>query len=68
MLTCEPGPDVAPIHDRQIVVLDRSKWLAWLNPETAEESLLKPSPPGSLMVEQVERAAEKKVRRRAAVS
>jgi hypothetical protein len=28
MLTCEPGPDVAPIHNRQIVVLDRSEWAA----------------------------------------
>jgi hypothetical protein len=33
MLTCEPGPDVAPIHNRQIVVLDRDQWTAWLNPE-----------------------------------
>jgi putative SOS response-associated peptidase YedK len=30
LLTTEPGPDVAPIHDRQMVVLDRSDWLAWL--------------------------------------
>src|SRR3954449_5133034 len=35
MLTCEPGPDVAPIHNRQIVVLDRSEWAAWLNSQTA---------------------------------
>ena len=26
MLTCPPGPDVAPIHNRQIVVLEKSQW------------------------------------------
>ena len=28
LLTTDPGPDVAPIHDRQMVVLDRADWLA----------------------------------------
>jgi SOS response associated peptidase (SRAP) len=28
LLTTEPGPDVAPIHNRQMVVLDRPDWLA----------------------------------------
>src|SRR4051794_41060933 len=64
MLTCEPGPDVAPIHNRQIVVLDRSEWAAWLNSQTAEEDLLKPSPPGSLKVEKVEGAPGKQFRSR----
>ena len=62
MLTCEPGPDVAPIHNRQIVVLDRSEWAAWLDPQTAESGLLKPSAAGSLRVEKVERAPGKQVR------
>jgi putative SOS response-associated peptidase YedK len=31
LLTTEPGPDVTPIHDRQMVVLDRPDWLAWLD-------------------------------------
>jgi putative SOS response-associated peptidase YedK len=62
MLTCEPGQDVAPIHNRQIVVLDRSEWAAWLNSQTAEEDLLKPSPPGSLKVDKVERAPGKEGR------
>jgi putative SOS response-associated peptidase YedK len=68
MLTCEPGPDVAPIHNRQIVVLDRGEWTAWLNPETAEDDVLKPSPIGSLKVEKVERpaAAKKRGSKRAA--
>ena len=30
LLTTDPSPDVAPIHDRQMVVLERSDWSAWL--------------------------------------
>ena len=53
LLTTEPGPDVAPIHDRQMVVLERSDWPAWLNLRRPEAELLRPVPPGSLTVEQV---------------
>ena len=53
MLTCAPGPDVAPIHDRQVVVLDRSQWLPWLDPTTPEKELLRPTPRGVLRVEQI---------------
>jgi putative SOS response-associated peptidase YedK len=28
LLTTEPDPDVAPIHNRQMVVLDRADWPA----------------------------------------
>lgn len=31
LLTTEPGPDIAPIHDRQPVVLPREDWAAWLD-------------------------------------
>ena len=31
MLTTSPGSDIAPYHDRQIVVLDREEGAAWLN-------------------------------------
>jgi putative SOS response-associated peptidase YedK len=55
MLTCEPGPDVAAIHNRQVVVLDRSQWASWLDPTTPEKNLLRPSPQGALRVEQVRR-------------
>ena len=41
LLTTEPGPDVAPIHDRQMVVLDRPDWLAWLD-LTRPESQIQP--------------------------
>ncbi|URW75732.1 SOS response-associated peptidase family protein [Sphingomonas donggukensis] len=47
MLTCEPGPDVAPYHSRQVVVIERRDWGAWLDPATpTPESLLQPSPAG----------------------
>lgn len=53
MLTVDPGPDVAPIHNRQVVVLDREQWSAWLDPKYPEKDLLRPSPEGTLSVEQV---------------
>ena len=53
LLTTEPGPDVAPIHDRQMVVLERSDWRAWLELSRPEAELLRPLPEGSLQVEQV---------------
>jgi len=53
MLTMEPGPDIAPYHDRQIAILDRASWAAWLDPAIPAKTILKPLPPGSLSVEQV---------------
>lgn len=53
LLTTEPGPDVAPIHDRQMVVLERRDWRAWLDLARPEAELLRPLPAGSLEVEQV---------------
>ena len=52
ILTTEPGPDVAPIHNRQVVVLERADWLAWLDLTRPEAELLRPLPAGSLVVEQ----------------
>ena len=53
MLTMEPGPDIAPYHDRQIVILDRADWAAWLDPSVSAKSLIKPLPAGSLHVQQI---------------
>jgi putative SOS response-associated peptidase YedK len=53
LLTSEPGPDVAPIHDRQMVILDQSDWSAWLELTGDEAELLRALPAGSLKVEQV---------------
>jgi putative SOS response-associated peptidase YedK len=56
MLTVPPGPDVAPIHNRQIVVLERTDWRAWLEGEAACADLFAPSPAGSFTVVQAPRA------------
>ena len=53
LLTTDPSPDVAPIHDRQKVVLERSDWSAWLEQTGNEGDLLRALPAGSLRVEQV---------------
>ena len=53
LLTTEPGPDVAPIHDRQMVILERSDWSVWLEQTGNEAVLLRALPAGSLHVEQV---------------
>lgn len=49
MLTTAPGPDIAPYHDRQIVVLPaKASWAAW----GEEAALPGPLPAGSLQVAQ----------------
>jgi len=53
MLTMPPGPDIAPYHDRQIAILDRADWAAWLDASTSAKAILKPLTEGSLGVEQV---------------
>src|SRR5579885_891826 len=53
LLTTAPGPDVAPIHDRQMVILRPADWSAWLEQQGNEAALLQSLPPGSLRVEQV---------------
>jgi putative SOS response-associated peptidase YedK len=53
LLTTEPGPDVAPIHDRQMVILERVDWPAWLDLTRPKSQLLRPLPAGSLTVEQI---------------
>jgi len=49
MLTCEPGADVAPYHNRQIVILPKEQWAAWLGPAEAQPPV-GPLPAGSLKV------------------
>jgi putative SOS response-associated peptidase YedK len=59
LLTTASGPDMAPYHDRQVVVLAREHWAGWLGGEP-EETLLQPGPAGSLGVrrDSAEREAE----------
>ncbi len=58
MLTTEPGPDIAPIHNRQVCVLRPEQWAAWLFLTQPEEELLRPLPAGSLVVEVVREGRE----------
>ena len=51
MLTTEPGPDVAPYHNRQVAVLARADWSAWLDGSRPAGELIGPCPPGTLHVE-----------------
>lgn len=54
LLTTAPGPDIAPIHDRQPVVIERSGWAGWLRGEAAE-GLLGPSAAGTWRHEEAPR-------------
>lgn len=48
MLTVQPGPEIAPFHDRQIVVLPPLAAMDWLALERPEAEVLRPLPAGSL--------------------
>ncbi|WP_298687700.1 SOS response-associated peptidase [uncultured Sphingomonas sp.] len=50
MLTMPPGPDIEPYHDRQIVILDPSSWIDWLDPSIPAQQLIRPLPVGTLEV------------------
>lgn len=50
MLTTGPGPDIAPIHDRQVCVILPEDWAHWLFLTKPEAELLKPLPAGTLDV------------------
>ncbi len=51
ILTCAPGPDCAPYHTRQPVVLERQHWPTWLDLGADPSSLLQPNAGGTLSVE-----------------
>lgn len=52
IVTTDAGEDVAPVHSRQPVVLERDLWEAWLDTEAFDrdelEAMLRPSAPGIL--------------------
>lgn len=50
MLTCEPGADVAPYHNRQVVLLSPSECMAWLDSASVAQDFVKPLVGGSLAV------------------
>jgi len=50
LLTCPPGPDLTPYHDRQVVLLSRADCFRWLDPASAADSFVGPLPRGTLAV------------------
>jgi len=52
MLTTEPGPDVAPYHQRQVAVLPAAAWRGWLDHSLAAREVLGPLPASTLEVRQ----------------
>lgn len=50
MLTTEPGPDMAPFHNRQVAVLPPADWGTWIYLGRPEAELLKPLEAGALTV------------------
>lgn len=53
MLTTEPGADISPYHDRQIVVLAPEDGADWLYLRKPERDLLRPQEAGRLRVEKI---------------
>jgi putative SOS response-associated peptidase YedK len=57
MLTTSPGSDVAPYHNRQVVVLHPQDGAAWIHLTKTESELLRPLPEGSLEVTTISEGA-----------
>lgn len=53
MLTCPPGPDMAPYHARQIVVVTPADYVGWLSGALPTAAVCRPLPAGTLSVRQV---------------
>lgn len=51
LLTMPAGPDMRPYHDRQIVILPRAAWSAWLGP--GPSPAIQQLPAGTLRAENV---------------
>jgi putative SOS response-associated peptidase YedK len=56
LLTRDPGPDVAAVHDREPIVLSRVHWAAWLDLSQPGKLPNEPHPAGTFAVEEVVRA------------
>ena len=55
MVTVDPGPDLAPYHARQVVVLPPEEWKSWITEGTPD--LLRPLPGGSLTVKTIRKGS-----------
>jgi putative SOS response-associated peptidase YedK len=48
LLTCDPGPEIAALHDRQVVIVEPADWKEWLTAELPRPELLRPLPAGRI--------------------
>lgn len=55
MLTTEPGPDVAPYHNRQVAMIASSSWSPWLDHSGGTHDFIGPLPAGTLSVSPAKR-------------
>ena len=53
LLTSAPGPNRAPYHNRQPVILERAQWPEWLDPENDMAPSFKGSPSEMVSVERL---------------
>ena len=51
IVTCEPGPDCAPFHNRQPVILEKDHWADWLDLTRDPTDLLKAGGAGVIKAE-----------------
>ncbi len=51
LLTCDPSPEIAAVHDRQPVILPRATWGEWLSDKADPAVPLQALPAGSIKVE-----------------
>jgi putative SOS response-associated peptidase YedK len=51
ILTCEPGPEIAALHDRQVVIIQPADWKEWLTSDSPSSDLLRPLPAGRIQVQ-----------------
>jgi putative SOS response-associated peptidase YedK len=58
MLTVNPGPDIEPFHDRQVVALPPERWGDWLYLRGPEQDILQALPADSLAVELARQGCE----------
>ena len=52
VLTCEPGPEVAALHDRQVVIIEPADWKEWLAAAAPRPGLLQPLAAGRIQIAQ----------------
>jgi putative SOS response-associated peptidase YedK len=56
ILTCAPGADCEPYHNRQPVILEQDQWAAWLDLKADATSILRAGAANSIAIERAQEA------------